>query len=282
MWSSRETLVAQHVKGINLDYGEDITSLSDLGKFSIQNTANGDIVVILGDDEFTFTSEHTDCEWCNDGRNFYYEERDSDDKLIKDRGLALISSNTFSDLGTREQHFATFYTNFTDDSEGRRAYAIVGNSTTDFADLNDMTATYGGEEGFARLEFNSAEGYDRAQNSRQSYHGDSEFTADFGNSTISGRLYNFRKVGTNEIAGLGFNPENFVATLPATSFDQNGFKADLQISGLESDQNISASSEGSFFGPGAASVAGTISGVYDTSDHTNSTIVGWFGSGKNE
>ncbi len=142
MWSSNRALIAQHVAGMSINYSDDTTSVNEWNEFTIRNTANGDIVVTLENDEFTFTNEHTDCDWCSDGKNFYSEERDTDDKFLRSRILNAFTSQTFSELGTREFYFATFVPEFGEaDNPALRGYVLVGNPTTDFSDLNTATAT---------------------------------------------------------------------------------------------------------------------------------------------
>ena len=78
-----------------------------------------------------------------------------------------------------------------------------------------------------------------------------EFTANFSNSTISGRIQNFRDWDSGEAFDM-------TLTMPETSFGTEAFSGNFDVSG-ESLRQTTASYDASFWGPDANKLAGTMS-----------------------
>ncbi|MYK32730.1 MAG: transferrin-binding protein-like solute binding protein [Boseongicola sp. SB0670_bin_30] len=125
---------------------------------------------------------------------------------------------------------------------------VIGHPTLDFGGMGDANATYGGGVGTIIMDNG---------NGRDVWDSLAVLTADFANSTISGRLYGF--VGT--YPDYNSPPPFDVLTLPPTRFTTEGFSGQFEPSCLEAGDHFTASYEGSLYGPNADSVAGTIIGT---------------------
>ena len=181
------------------------------------------------------------------------------------------------DLGARDKYFAVFNAGTFKRGAGKRGFVVVGTPTAGFGDVRDETATYNGR---TVIEAYRAEGYEGVDKSMDRFRGDATLTARFASSTISGRLDNF----TRQRPGQD-NREPVPAlrlTLPESRFDATtGFSGDLQVSGLDEGDTADLSYAGSFYGPDADSVAGTISGR-GAQNGVAWTAIGWFGADKDE
>ena len=69
--------------------------------------------------------------------------------------------------------------------------------------------------------------------------------------------------------------EGLVMTMTETTFDAASFSGDFEVSVLGKDESLTVSYEGSFYGPNAPSVFGTISGT-GRINGAASTAIGFF------
>ena len=135
------------------------------------------------------------------------------------------------------------------------AFGIFGNPTTDFSHMSDVTATYGGDGGWAWIstyvsDF-EADNFDWDEDRTPIWSGDLEFTANFSKGTISGSIKDFKEWGTDEAVGLSL-------TMPETSFGAEASSGRFGVSS-ETHHIDTASYDASFWGPDADALAGTMS-----------------------
>ena len=151
---------------------------------------------------------------------------------------------------------------------------FVSGVQTDLDDLPSGTATYQG-----LMQAHVWKGPDR-RSQRTSIRGSLNLTADFGESTVQGRVdnVNLTRPGDNEYLPLS-DTDQFV--IENSVFENNQFTADLRgedsnaLAPLdESVRGIEGSIVGQFFGPAAEEVGGILKA---TRTEDNSEVQGWFG-----
>jgi len=246
---------------------------SDWDEFSMKFNADGNLVVTLEGDEYIFTEDDLYEE--EDGRVYGYEKSG-------EAGLwrsFFSRSGELAELRSNEDYYEIFNVAFenSDQTGALRGFVVVGNPTRDLSELGDVTATY---EGRGRIDLYVAEGYQGSSNSRATWRSDLTMVANFGDSTISGRLEGNAEY--RETAADEYEPDDGVVILSETSFTNAGFEGALDMSefDLEPDERFTGSYEGSFYGPEANSVAGTISGYYEDTEEEGGTAIGHFGADK--
>ena len=247
-----ETLTARHVAGVLHDKEDGTTALRDFD-FSIGLDGNGRYVVTMAGLEHTFT----EAEIRTDGRGSARSGEDHEMSFwhLSGRHDEIVAGHSMG------EHFLLFETMRDMVRPGSDpelwGYVLVGNPTSGLGAMRDVTATYDGF-GLARIDLYPARGYE-GRDQRDTYWGDATLTADFGNSTISGRLHDFtvQRGGEDGRAPV----EGLVMTVPVTAFDAASFSGDFEVSGLGADESLAASYEGSFYGVDAPAVFGTISGT---------------------
>ena len=151
---------------------------------------------------------------------------------------------------------------------------FVSGVQTDLDDLPSGTATYQG-----LMQAYAWKGPNRLSQ-RTSIRGSLNLTADFGESTVQGRVdnVNLNRPGDNEYLPLSAT-DQFV--IENSVFENNQFTADLRgedsnaLAPLdESVRGIEGSIVGQFFGPAAEEVGGILKA---TRTEDNSEVKGWFG-----
>ena len=151
---------------------------------------------------------------------------------------------------------------------------FVSGVQTDLDDLPSGTATYQG-----LMQAYAWKGPDR-RSQRTRIRGSLNLTADFGESTVQGRVdnVNLNRPGDNEYLPLS-DTDQFV--IENSVFENNQFTADLRgedsnaLAPLdESVRGIEGSIVGQFFGPAAEEVGGILKA---TRTEDNSEVKGWFG-----
>ena len=151
---------------------------------------------------------------------------------------------------------------------------FVSGVQTDLDDLPSGTATYQG-----LMQAYAWKGPDR-RSQRTRIRGSLNLTADFGESTVQGRVdnVNLNRPGDNEYLPLSAT-DQFV--IENSVFENNQFTADLRgedsnaLAPLdESVRGIEGSIVGQFFGPAAEEVGGILKA---TRTEDNSEVKGWFG-----
>ena len=261
-----ETLAARHVAGMLHDKESGTTELRDFD-WSIRLNDNGQYVVTMAGLEHTFT----EAEVRTDGRGSAKSSEDHELTFwhLSGRHDEITAGHSMA------EHFLLFETKRDIVQSGSDpelwGYVLVGNPTSNLSAMKDMTATYDGF-GLGRIDVYPAQGYE-GRDQRNTYWSDVTLTANFGNSTISGRLHDFMLQRGGED---GRDPvEGLVMTLPDTTFDAASFSGDFEVSGLGTDESLAASYEGSFYGPNAPAVFGTISGT-GRINGAASTAIGFF------
>ena len=214
--SSGDTLAAQHVAGLRVNYDADTTESDEWDEFIISRTTAGDYVVVVAGVTHTFTDAQLDNS--SDPPVGYRFDDQSGEFL--DRSFSSWMG-PIADLPAEERPFAVLYSGTKISTpEELRGYVIVGNPTTDFSGLGGVTADYSG--GRAIIDIYRATGYEGTATGRERFRGNASFTANFTNSTISGQLDNFDNGG-----------ENIVLTMPNTTFNaRDGFNGNWGIPGV--------------------------------------------------
>ncbi|MDE0695283.1 MAG: transferrin-binding protein-like solute binding protein, partial [Boseongicola sp.] len=136
--------------------------------------------------------------------------------------------------------------------QGTSGHAVIGIPTTDFSG-NAGRATYtnlSGTDG-ALLELRPSQGYGGIDD-RIDLYADLALVADFSNQTLSGRLFNFTDDDDDSW--------RLEMAMPETPFTNEGFSGYFEVSGLLSGSSA-VTYEGSFYGPNAQEVGGTIEGT---------------------
>ncbi len=280
-----EALRARHVAGMLIDFDADTTRQDDWDDFTVRRNADGELTATVEGVEHAFTTAQRNAD--DDGTVYGYDFRD-DSGANLDRFLYLWSGgdNALADLGdNNDDYFEVFYVGFSDDGGHLRGFAVVGNPTADFSSMAG-TATYDG--GFVQIDVYDAEGFEGTSTSRDRLRSeDVTLTADFSDSTISGRIHDFRfrGAGDDDYVALSGNDAILLKML-ATKFTNRGFAGKFTVSGLDTFESADIGYDGSFFGPGAETVAGTISGTGQFGDTASdvgpANIIGWFAAAKPE
>lgn len=265
-----ETLTARNLSAMRLAQEEGNAELIDPVDFSIRRTEDGDYVVIFDGFEHTFTP---------DQRTSWGFESGDDDIALSNWN----SSHEELDAGHSDGDYAIVFraTRDHEEVEGTnpelRAFAVVGNPTSDFSRMNDVTATF--EGGFAYLDLMTASfdnfDWDEDRLELRSREGVA-LTANFANSTVSGSIRDFAEDdGT---------PYDITLTMPETTFGTEGFSGNFDVSGGAVHQTT-ASYDASFWGPDANQVVGTMSiagTAIDDEDPIPFVGVGWFGANQTD
>ena len=244
--------------------------------FSIRRTEGGDYVVTYSGFEHTFTpDQRTDVgaespESALDINFRVYGEARRDFNENLDNGHS--DGSYVAVLGPERAIEET--------SQDRlMAFVTIGNPTTDFSRMGDVTATYSG--GWAWLPgyvatFDAGD-FDGDEDRVKLWSEDMTFTANFSNDTISGAIRNFRDWDSGEAFDM-------TLTMPETKFGTEAFQGSFDVSG-ETLQQTTASYDASFWGPDANQLAGTmsISGTNVEGGETTPFVgVGHFEVGKDQ
>ncbi len=265
-----ETLTARHVAAMILNHPEGKAELVEPVGFSVRRTDNGEYVVTLDGFEHTFTvAERTD--WGAVG---------PDDAL--DISFShWSSSHDQLDAGhSGGEHWMVFraardHEEISGSDPQLRTFVAFGNPTADFSRMDGVTATYA--DGFAYLDLMNAsfDDFDWDGDRLQVQSEDVELTANFTNSTVSGRIQGFADWDDG-------TPYDLTLTMPETEFGTEGLSGSFNVSG-KAVQQATADYDASFWGPDANDVVGTMSIAGTASEAADSLPfvgVGWFVAGQ--
>ncbi len=269
-----EALRARHVAGMLIDFDADTTRQDDWDDFTVRRNADGELTATVEGVEHAFTTAD------RDGPGGYDLEDGNLDRFL------YVQTSELDDLGSgNDDYYEVFYTGFASEGRELRGFAVVGNPTADFSSMAG-TATYDG--GFAQIDMYAAEGYEGTSTSRDRLRSENVMlTADFSDSTISGRIHDFRFRGAGDDDYVALSGDDAILlTMLATKFTNRGFAGKFTVSGLDTFESADIGYDGSFFGPGAETVAGTISGTGQFGDTASdvgpANIIGWFAAAKPE
>ncbi len=267
-----ETLTARNATAtIRQDHIAGKTELLDPVGLSIRRTKDGEYVVTMDGHEHTFPrSQRTetgadgpnDAEALDMGFQVYgYTRRDFHENL--DAGHSRDWPLTIWSISRDEEHVSG------PDPE-LRAFGTFGNPTTDFNHMTDMTATYTG--GWSWLHIYAAEfepdNFDWDEDRVGIYSDDLEFTANFSDGTISGRITGYREWEDDH---QNEKPWDVTLTMPETRFGTDAFQGDFTVSG-DTMRTAAADFDASFFGSDATGFAGTV--TISGTVHDDGPVVG--------
>ena len=145
--------------------------------------------------------------------------------------------------------------------DGQFYDAMFGNVTDIGGIRRPGTATYS-DNSIAKITMWNDDGPETVINEHD---GRMRLTADFDTSTIGGWI------------NVSSDTSAMTLTMLETSFGRGGFSGDFSTTGMAEGDSANLSYEGSFFGPTAEEVAGTISGRAVV-DGTSFDAIGWFGA----
>lgn len=247
MLADGETLTARHVAGWATNSQRDTAELSDWDRFTVRLNDSGQYVIMVDGVEHTFTEADRnqygyDAEHGAEFAMYCWTCSDSGE-LDEQRG------DYFAVLDTG-RNVASF------EDERINGFAVVGSATDWNATTQTGTASYTGGDAVVRgisADFNDGDNPNRRLDFRR---GRPQLIANFDTSMISGTIDGFRDY---EEEGEPF--VDWYLTIPQTPFGSDGFSGDFAVHDLEPDVSASVTYEGSFFGPDADNVAGTISGT---------------------
>ena len=263
-----ETLTARNISTMRIDHQGGTAALIDPVDFTIMRTAAGKYVVTLDGFEHTYT---------RDQRHDVGAQAPGDalDMEFRVYGSTRRDFHENVDEGHTNGHHLTIWEVTRDHEEIQgtdpqlRAFGTFGNPTTNFDHMTDMTATYTG--GWVWLPIFAAEfeanNFNWDEDRGNYWTDDVAFTANFSNSTISGRIQGFREWDTEE-------PYDVTLTMPETSFGTEALQGNFTVSGAV--REATAKYDASFWGPDANKFAGTISiqGIVDDGEPGGLPVVG--------
>lgn len=268
--------------GINLNYNENTTELTEMTEFRVQENADGEFTLWLNGSEWAFTPadiEDPDSE----GRVFGYFNQEQCDTTFE--CVSLFNWNgELDDLKSNGNGYHAVLNSQSNQVNGGqpdvRAFAVVGTETRDDALSSLGTATY---SGYSNIDAYPDTGFEDNSSSRTRLRSDLTMSADFGAGTISGTLDNMqiRDPGETDYTSI-----DGTMTMEQTNFSVNGFKGDLTADAdftASTGATLDGSSNyaGVFYGPSAEEVGGVIS-ASGSSEGEDFNAIGMFTGNINE
>ncbi len=246
--------------GINLNYSEDTTELTEMTQFRVQENSDGEFTLWLNGSEWAFTAADIE-DPDSMGRVFGYFTQDECDTTGE--CVSLFNwTGELDDLKSNGNGFHAVLNAQSNQVNGGqpdvRAFAVVGTETRDDALSSLGTATY---SGYSNIDAYPETGFENNSESRTRLRSDLTMSADFGAGTISGMLDNMQIRDPGE---TDFTSIDGTMTMETTSFEVNGFRGDLTADAdftAATGATLDASSNysGAFYGPNAEEVGGVIS-----------------------
>lgn len=255
-----KTLTAQEggSVGANLDYGTGDTGLVAAPKFKVWKNANGELSYEVNGlvQDFTTAQREVDP---NDGNVYGYTTNGANGFWS---GLWNHTGTLDEALDPNNPSYLTVWNYQTNaDKTGAqpdlKGYAVVGTETLP-KDLTPLvSATYSGR---ARMDAHPDTGWVDNQTSRTRIRSDMNLAADFSAGTISGALTNFSIEPPGQAQGAVAGS----VSMDATTLSGNGFAGNLTpdaafLTSLGTNASLSGTYGGTFYGPAAEQVGGTLS-----------------------
>lgn len=234
------------------------------GSVQIRKNNQGGLDLITPNGTFTFTAD----DLSEDGYAFDLPDGSA--------GISAWNGDSMADALNAEGEerwsllFDYFY-DYGDGDFGRNGFALIGTETADSKLKTLPTATY---EGSAWVNIAPTDNFDDWNTQNHRVRGDLTLTADFGAARVSGGVDNMAHREPNAVnPDRIWTPFDGSLTLEATDIVGNGFEgaatADAGFNAAIGTVGTDSSYSGTFFGPDAEEVGGTISLTGDTAVLTN-------------